>query len=186
MARESGLITGIVGGILLLIILVIIGLVIIQNVAIVEDGLSSSTETRTLTQNETEAWINGTDYTLLEAGYPGFTNPIILTAYNQTENTFIDSGNWTVTNAGVVSNTTLSIGYNNVSLTYQFDYEGTTLTTQGLRENFTKGISNVSNKLPTILLIAAVVLILGVLVFLWANFKKMQGLGGGSGSGGEL
>ena len=52
--------------------------------------------------------------------------------------------------------------------------------TDELISNFTTGISKVSNKLPTVLLIAAFVLILGVLVFLWANFKRMQGLGGGS------
>ena len=51
--------------------------------------------------------------------------------------------------------------------------------TDELISNFTTGISNVSNKLPTVLLIAAVVLILGVLVFLWANFRRMQGVGGG-------
>ena len=52
--------------------------------------------------------------------------------------------------------------------------------TDELISNFTTGISKVSNKLPTVLLIAAVVLILGVLVFLWANFKRMQGMGGSS------
>jgi len=45
--------------------------------------------------------------------------------------------------------------------------------------NLTTGIDKVSAKLPTILLIAAVVLILGVLVFLWAQYKRMNIGGGG-------
>ena len=47
--------------------------------------------------------------------------------------------------------------------------------------NFTTGITNVGNKIPTILLIAAVVLLFGVLVFLVQRAREMQ-LGGGSGS----
>jgi len=46
--------------------------------------------------------------------------------------------------------------------------------TDQLISNFTTGINNVSNKIPTVLLIAAVVLILGVLVLLWAQYKRMQ------------
>jgi len=46
--------------------------------------------------------------------------------------------------------------------------------TNQLISNFTTGVNNVSNKIPTVLLIAAVVLILGVLVMLWAQYKRMQ------------
>jgi len=45
--------------------------------------------------------------------------------------------------------------------------------------NFTKGINNISTKIPTILLIGAVVLLFGVIVFLVAQYKKMNlGTGG--------
>ena len=44
--------------------------------------------------------------------------------------------------------------------------------------NFTTGVDNVSGKIPTILLIAAVVLLFGVLVILVAQSKRM-GVGGG-------
>jgi hypothetical protein len=56
-------------------------------------------------------------------------------------------------------------------------------TAQGMAGNFTTGIDNVSGKIPTILLIAAVVLLLGVLVFLVVKAKQM---GMGSGGGGTL
>jgi len=45
--------------------------------------------------------------------------------------------------------------------------------------NFTVGVDNVSGKLPTVLLVAAIVLILGVLVLLVATWQRMR-IGGGS------
>ena len=51
---------------------------------------------------------------------------------------------------------------------------------EALRDNFTTGLTNVGNKIPTILLIAAVVLLFGVLVILVARAKQMNI--GGSGS----
>lgn len=47
-----------------------------------------------------------------------------------------------------------------------------------LSSNLTAGISEVALKIPTIMLIAAVVLLFGVLVFLVARSKQM-GIGGG-------
>tara|TARA_R100001530_G_C4266633_1_gene141960 strand:- start:263 stop:568 length:306 start_codon:yes stop_codon:yes gene_type:complete len=49
-----------------------------------------------------------------------------------------------------------------------------------LISNFTSGIGNVATKIPTILLIAAVVILFGVLVFLVARAKQMQLGGNGS------
>ncbi len=54
-------------------------------------------------------------------------------------------------------------------------------TAQDMAKNFTAGLQNVSSKLPVILLIAAVVLLFGVLVILVARSKQM-GSGGGSGT----
>ena len=50
--------------------------------------------------------------------------------------------------------------------------------TEDLIANFTEGVGEVSAKIPTVLLIAAVVLILGILVLLWSQYKRMQ-MGGG-------
>lgn len=52
--------------------------------------------------------------------------------------------------------------------------------TDRLAANFTAGVDNVSSKIPTVLLVAAIVLILGVLVFLVAAWQRMQIGGGGS------
>ena len=48
-----------------------------------------------------------------------------------------------------------------------------------LSANFTSGIDKVSAKIPTVLLVAAIVLILGVMVFLVAAWQRMR-IGGGS------
>ena len=51
--------------------------------------------------------------------------------------------------------------------------------TDRLSGNFTEGINNVSSKIPTVLLVAAIVLILGVLVLLVGAWQRMR-IGGGS------
>ena len=48
-----------------------------------------------------------------------------------------------------------------------------------LAANFTAGVDNVSTKIPTVLLVAAIVLILGVLVLLVGAWQRMR-IGGGS------
>ncbi len=47
-------------------------------------------------------------------------------------------------------------------------------STEALASNFTSGVDNVSSKIPTILLIAAIVLILGVLVLLVGAWQRMR------------
>ena len=51
--------------------------------------------------------------------------------------------------------------------------------TDRLSANFTAGVDNVSAKIPTVLLVAAIVLILGVLVLLVGAWQRMR-IGGGS------
>jgi len=48
-----------------------------------------------------------------------------------------------------------------------------------LSANFTAGVDNVSGKIPTVLLVAAIVLILGVLALLVATWQRMRVGGGG-------
>lgn len=52
-----------------------------------------------------------------------------------------------------------------------------------MAQNFTAGIDNVSGKIPTILLIAAVVLLFGVIVLL---VRQSQAMGIGGGRAGSL
>jgi len=50
--------------------------------------------------------------------------------------------------------------------------------TDNLVANFTAGVDNVSSKIPTVLLVAAIVLILGVMVLLVATWQRMRLTGG--------
>ena len=52
--------------------------------------------------------------------------------------------------------------------------------TTNLIANYTAGIDNVSAKVPTVLLVAAIVLILGVLAILVAVWQRMKLTGGSS------
>jgi len=52
--------------------------------------------------------------------------------------------------------------------------------TDNLAANFPAGIDNVSSKIPTVLLVAAIVLILGVLAILVGVWQRMR-MGGGGG-----
>ena len=54
------------------------------------------------------------------------------------------------------------------------------LSTWNLKNNFTTGVDNVSGKIPTVLLVAAIVLILGVLAILVGVWQRMR-MGGGGG-----
>jgi len=51
--------------------------------------------------------------------------------------------------------------------------------TDNLAANFTAGVDEVSAKIPTVLLVAAIVLILGVLALLVATWQRMRIGGGG-------
>ena len=53
-------------------------------------------------------------------------------------------------------------------------------TATNMAGNFSKGIDNISSKLPTILLIVAVVFLFGALILLVRNAKVMGVGGGGS------
>jgi len=190
MAKEgSGLILGLVVGIAGLVISVIIAFILISTVADVENDLPILLAGYTVT-NETEnaagqmASLNDTTYLLGQAAQTGFAAPIIIELWNITTadaHVIINTGNASVTGAGVLTNgTTLSGGWYNVSVSYSYSREQSTITTTDLRGNFTAGIDKVSSKIPTILLIAAVVLILGILALLWQQYQKMNI--GGSGS----
>ena len=50
--------------------------------------------------------------------------------------------------------------------------------TTNLAGNFTSGVNNISSKIPTVLLVAAIVLILGVLAILVGVWQRMR-MGGG-------
>ena len=170
---------GIVLGIAFLVTSVIIAFVVISNVADVHEPLEAANGYGNVT-NETGtagAWLNDTGYNLSMRGVTGFTSPVIVRIYNLSNNddTDVDVGNSSVTDDGVLTNgTTLSGDWGNISVSYTYRFKETTTSVEQIQSNFSTGITNVANKLPTVLLITAVVIVLGILSILWSQYKRMQ------------
>lgn len=177
--QTGGLVTGLIFGIAALVIATIIALTITQTLGTSDIIQDSSTNYQA--SNETGAYINGTGYTVTKynASTSGF---VVVAAYNRTNSyALIPAGNYTITSAGVLQNTSAII-WNNVSVTYTYDQTHNVLEDSSnlMRGNLTGGINNVSDKLPTVLLIAAIVLILGTLAVLVGVWQRMRFGSGGS------
>ena len=176
---SGGLVTGLVMGIAGLVIGVIVALVIVSTLT--SSGLLESTG-NTVT-NETDAYLNVTGYTLAGASATGNPRGYVITAvWNLTTADLLLSGNYTVSSVGVLTNASTSeYSTNNygVNVSYTYTTDGTEeATVDSMSANFTSGIDEVSSKLPTVLLIAAIVLILGILAVLvgvWQRMKLGQG-----------
>ena len=175
---SGGLITGLVFGIASLVIGVIIAFVIVSTLT-GADLLTSTRTTGTVT-NESGGDIGATGYQLaaLDAQYvPGTIS--ITDVYNATDGVLITSGNYTVSSTGLLTNASVTT-WTDVNITYSSSiYSEEEQSTTSLSGNFTAGVDNVSSKIPTVLLVAAIVLILGVLALLVATWQRMR-IGGGS------
>ena len=95
-------------------------------------------------------------------------------------NVSLTSANCTLSSAGNLSSgTPLTYNFPNVSASYTFEGDNSQILSAGnLSSNFSEGVDEVADKIPTILLIAAVILILGVLAVLIAVWQRMR-MGGG-------
>jgi multisubunit Na+/H+ antiporter MnhC subunit len=181
-AQTGGLVTGLVLGIVGLIIGVIIALVIVSTLS--NANLMTGGRIAETTYNET-AYLNSTHtYTLDNADPISATGYAVVSIYNQTRlnsshgGHIITAGNYTVGTNGVI--TGVGGEYNNASYTYTWTrISNEEIAADHMKTNFTKGIDNVSSKLPTALLIAAIVLILAILGVLVGVWQKMRA---GSGS----
>lgn len=168
MGRE-GLIIGLVGAVAMLVISVLVAFVVVQNVSDVDNDIAAAIP-HTIFNESGRA--NTTSYTLAKATESGFASPVIVHAYNATDNAVVNvAGNITVTSAGVVTNASAET-WDTLLLVYTYTDTPTVRTTDALVVNMSSGVDNVSSKIPTILLIAAVVLILGILIIMWNIYQK--------------
>ena len=175
--QSKGIITGLVFGVASLVIAVIIAFVIVSTLT--NADLLTSSRTTTTTTNETGAYINATGYTLANYDAATTTAISISQAWNYTDGTLIPSSKYTLSSSGVLTNATTTT-YANVSVTYSVTTKSSEEQgTEKLSGNFTSGVNNISSKIPTVLLIAAIILILGVLAILVGVWQKMR-MGGGS------
>ncbi len=178
-AQTGGLITGLVFGVASLIIGIIVAFVIVSTLG--DAGLLTSGRTSATTTNETSGYVNSTGYTLSEFNSATTTAISITELVNATAGigTVLLSGNYTLdSETGIVTNATTTT-FANVNITYSVTTESAEeSSSDSLRGNFTDGVDNVSSKIPTVLLIAAIVLILGVLAILVGVWQRMR-MGGG-------
>jgi len=175
---SAGLITGLVFGVASLVIGVIIAFVIVSTLT-GANLLTIGRTTQTIT-NET-GWVNGTTYTLDGATEGKWVSGSfsITGLVNNTGNETIPLTNATVSSSGVVVNTTAQT-FEDILISYTYTQKSSEeVSADSLSTNFTSGVDNVSVKIPTVLLVAAIVLILGVLVLLVGAWQRMR-IGGGS------
>ncbi len=178
--QTGGLITGLVFGVASLVIGVIIAFVIVSTLS--GAGLLTATRLSDSDVNET-GYLNISGYQLTGLDDDFVPGTIVLTAINNGTDV-IELANATVSSTGLVTNITdeswdaVANSGANFSYTSQI-FSDEELATTRLSANFTAGVDNVSSKIPTVLLVAAIVLILGVLALLVATWQRMR-LSGGS------
>lgn len=174
--KKGGTVGDLINGTGGLIVLVLIVFVIVST--LLGANLLRSTATTTTVNNES-GYVNSTGYTLSAFNWNDRSFTIVQVT-NRTGGQVIAADKYSLTN-GIVTNATAKV-YASVNITYTYiartDYE---VTADSLSGNMTSGVDNVSSKIPTILLIAAVVLLFGVIVLLVRRSQEM-GIGGSGGS----
>jgi hypothetical protein len=186
---SGGLVSGLVFGIAGLVIVVIIALVITSTMS--NSGLIDNDAVYTTTViNESVTFDNKNTVKTLAAGIYGSTDTTIscgaLTYAANGTNVGVSVGlaNFTKSGCTVVNATAMfpvdASEYWNASYTQFLSYTYTTTvsktknTAYNMSPNFTSGINNVSAKIPTALLVGAIVLILGILAVLVGVWRKMR------------
>ena len=175
--QSIGLIGGLIFGIASLVVGIIIAFVVVSTLT--DADLLTADRTTTTVLNEV-GHVNTTGYTLAGASVSDAIDGTytITGLVNYTSGDAVLVANATTSNAGIVTNSS-ETNYNNATFNYTYNvYGGSEYSASLLSGNFTEGVDNVSSKIPTVLLIAAIVLILGVLALLVGVWQRMS-LGAG-------
>jgi|TARA_Y100000296_G_scaffold34374_1_gene39917 hypothetical protein len=188
--KKGQVVTNTILGIGALIIGVILTFVIVSTLNTSNLLPPSSSAITTATENEsadtsgvTVAWSNETGYALANFN-TSVTSINVIAVWADIIGTYgynlsVPLANVSVNSFGILTNATTDT-LTNISITYNVTDKTTEqLGVDRLVGNFTEGIDNVSSKVPTILLIVAVVFLFGALVLLVAQSRRM-GIGGGS------
>jgi hypothetical protein len=194
--QSIGLVIGLIIGVASLIIAIIIAFTIVGTLSgskIIPQTIYTVTNVSDL--NGAVIPANTSGHTLNGTTYPnagGYTITAVWANYYQSNgsagyeligsfgggyNTSLTAANYSVSSTGNFSNgTALIYSFPNVSLSYRFNADGTTnLVASNMTSNFSSGVQQISSKIPTVLLIAAIILILGVLAVLIAMWQNMRG-----------
>lgn len=196
----TGLVTGLVIGVASLIVAIIIAFVIVGTLA----GSNIIPQTVYYVVNESQ--LNGPLVSANQSGYKingsnqlganGFIIDAVWSEYNQSNGSAINVpagfGGYNVSLAAVnyslnvngssnlSSGKPLTTNFPNVSVSYHYTGDNSqNIVAKNMTSNFSGGVQNISKQIPTILLIAAIILILGVLAVLIVLWQKMRGAGSG-------
>ena len=148
-----------------------------------------TSDTLVTVTNETGAWLNGTTYTVDNAGVAGFGNLIITSAINTTTNTSIGTGNFSVSGTGY-NNATATISPTEkvwVSYTYTRDSDAR-VSADEVQNNSLQAIVSYTGQADTQLLTVGIaitlVVLIAVFLLFWVVFIK--GKAGKGASGGNF
>ena len=182
--NKSGLIGGLIagaGGLVIAIILIFVVIATVQDA----DLLGADSTTSFAVTNETASMnITGDTLSGYNSSNSGFTITALWGVEGGVYNVTIPIANGIISSVGVLTNATIP-AYDNVSVSYTYTYTHDNVykeSSDNLAANLTAGVDNVSSKIPTVLLIAAVVLLFGVLAILVVQARKAGMMGGGSGT----
>jgi hypothetical protein len=178
--KKGGVVTSVVMGVGGLIIAVIVILVITSTIG--NANLIGNDKTATTSETNESVTFTGASETATLSPYTAYS--LYWTSWNATRvmngstkaggnQTLVEGVDYQVNSAtGSITNLSVTTG---ARVTYSWTttetYSKDAVTS--IRNNFTSGINNVSSKVPTILLIVAVVFLFGALVLLIRNAQAM-------------
>jgi hypothetical protein len=170
------LIAGIAG----LIILVIVSFLIVDTLNSA-DLLSQKGET--VTNGSTISVVNETGVTISAySTKSGYSACLVTACRNSTDGVTVPTANYTISGCNVRYSGPAGDFNNTVwKCDYSYSWDGDSqVSVNTMIGNYTQGIDNVSDKLPTILLVAAVILLFGAIVLLVQKARETTGATGGS------
>ena len=181
MDKKGGIGYSTIAGVGGLILVTIIALVVVSTM--MNANLLRATATTFTVTNEA-GHIDSSAYQLKNVARLNHTPTIISAVNSSVGGLLIAAGNYTYSSTGAVTNSS-SVDTVWAAVNFNYTYIGATpyeLSAYALTTNMTTGISDgVASKVPTIMLIAAIVLLLGVIVLLVQQARNM-GWGSSKGS----
>ena len=180
----TALVKGLVLGVGALIVLALVVFVVVSTLD--DADLLSQSRVSAKVVNETVASVTELGTVLSVYDYDGCSATIVH-VLNSTSATTIPSTNYSTSGCTIYFiGADNDFGYNNTGWNVTYTHTPPTTyerATTGMGTNFTSGIGNISSKIPTILLIGAVVILFGVIIFL---IRQSQSMGLGGSGGGSL
>jgi len=122
--------------------------------------------------NESGAWINLTTYTLDSASLLGFSNLVVTSIYNSTDDLLIATGNYTVSSTGVLTNVT-DYNFEDVNITYTYTHTPET-TAYNVTGDLQTEIGNNTSIAGIVLTISLVGIVLTILIGVFLGVSRRR------------